>query len=97
MKEHFYVYILASFNNRVLYTGMTSELPKRVWEHKNKVIKGFTNKYNVDRLVYYEVYDDAENAIKRERNIKEWKRDWKIELIEKKNPEWRDLYEEICA
>lgn len=97
MKEHFYVYILASFHNRVLYVGMTSELPKRIWEHKNKVISGFTAKYNVDRLVYYELHDDAENAVKRERNIKEWKRAWKIELVEKENPDWHDLYEKICT
>lgn len=96
MEQKFYVYILSSFHNRVLYIGMTSDLPKRVWEHKNKVIKGFTDKYNVNRLVYYEVYDDAESAIKRERNMKEWKRDWKIELIEKQNPEWLDLFEQIC-
>lgn len=97
MKEHFYVYILSSVHNRVLYIGMTSELPKRVWEHKNKVIKGFTAKYNVDRLVYYEVHDNAEAAISRERAMKEWKRAWKVDLIEKENPEWRDLYESICA
>lgn len=97
MKQHFYIYILSSLHNRVLYIGLTSDLQKRIWEHKNKIIKGFTQKYNVDRLVYYEVYDDAENAIKRERNMKEWKREWKIELIEKKNPEWKDLYDQICA
>ena len=97
MKENFYVYIVSSFQNRVLYTGMTSNLPKRIWEHKNKVADGFTKKYNVDRLVYFEVYDSVEEAIKRERNMKEWKRDWKIKRIEKMNPEWDDLYEKICA
>lgn len=97
MKEYFYVYILASFHNKVLYIGLTSDLAKRVWEHKNKIIQGFTHKYNVDRLVYYEVFNDSENAIKRERSMKEWQRSWKIELIEEKNPEWKDLFEEICA
>jgi putative endonuclease len=93
----YYVYVMASLHNRVLYIGMTSDLPKRVWEHKNKVVKGFTEKYNVDRLVYYEGFEDAEAAIKRERGMKEWKREWKIELIEARNPEWRDLYAGICA
>lgn len=97
MKENFYVYLVCSFHNRVLYVGVTSDLPKRIWGHKNKVADGFTKKYNVDRLVYFEKFDDAENAIKREKNIKEWKRGWKIELVEQNNPEWRDLYEEICA
>jgi putative endonuclease len=97
IEKGFYVYVLASHHNHVLYIGITSNLPKRIWEHKTKVIKGFTDRYNVDRLVYYEVYDNAESAIKRERNIKEWKRQWKINLIEKANPQWSDLYEEICA
>ena len=97
MKENFYVYILSSLHNRVLYIGMTSDIRKRVWEHKERVIEGFTARYNVDRLVHFEIFDDAENAIKRERAMKEWKRGWKVELIEENNPEWRDLYEEICA
>ncbi len=92
MKEYFYVYILASLHNRVLYIGMTSDLLKRIWEHKSRIIEGFTKRYNVDRLVYYEVYDNAEAAIKRERGLKEWKRDWKIQLIEKNNKDWNDLY-----
>jgi putative endonuclease len=96
MKEKFYVYVTASLHNRVLYIGMTSDLTKRIWEHKNKVVKGFSKTYNVDRLVYFETYDDAENAIKRERNMKEWKRQWKIDLIEKENPNWNDLYETIA-
>lgn len=97
MREKFFVYILSSLHNRVLYIGMTSDLPKRVWEHKERVVEGFTAKYNVDRLVYFEVFSDAQAAIKRELSMKEWKRDWKVELIEKNNPEWRDLYEDICA
>jgi putative endonuclease len=97
MKEHFYIYILSSLHNRVLYIGVTTDLIKRVWEHKNKTIKGFTEKYNIDQLVYFEIYDNAEHALRRERTMKEWKRDWKIKLIETKNPEWDDLYEDICA
>lgn len=95
MKEHFYVYILSSYQNRVLYIGCTSDLQKRIWQHKEKQIEGFTKKYNVTRLVYYEVYDEAESALKRERNMKEWKREWKIKRIEAMNPEWKDLYEEL--
>lgn len=97
MEETFYVYITASVNNRVLYTGVTSDLHRRISEHKSKIIKGFTSKYNVDRLVYYEAYQDAESAIRREKNIKEWQRQWKFDLIEKNNPHWNDLFEEICT
>ena len=97
MKERFYVYILSSLHNRVPYIGITSDLVKRVYEHKSRLVEGFTKKYNVDRLVYYEVYDDVEEAIKRERNMKEWQRNWKVKRIEKMNPGWNDLYEEICA
>lgn len=95
MKENFYVYILSNQSNRVVYTGVTSNLVKRIWQHKNKVADGFTSKYNVNKLVYFENYDDAGNAIKREKNIKDWKRAWKNELIEKENPDWRDLYDDI--
>ncbi|MBL8641977.1 MAG: GIY-YIG nuclease family protein [Alphaproteobacteria bacterium] len=95
MKENFYVYILSNQSNRVVYTGVTSNLVKRIWQHKNKVADGFTSKYNVNKLVYFENHDDAENAIKREKNIKDWKRAWKNELIEKENPDWRDLYDDI--
>ena len=75
---------------------MTSNLPQRTWLHKNKVTKGFTEKYDVNILVYYEMHDNAEAAIRRERRLKEWPRQWKIELIEQDNPDWNDLYEEIC-
>lgn len=95
MKENFYVYILSNQSNRVVYTGVTSNLVKRIWQHKNKVADGFTSKYNVNKLVYFENHDDAGNAIKREKNIKDWKRAWKNELIEKENPDWRDLYDDI--
>jgi putative endonuclease len=89
------IYILASKRNGTLYTGFTGDLVKRVFEHKNNLVEGFTKKYNVHMLVYYETGGDYEGALQREKQIKEWKRKWKIELIEKNNPEWRDLYEEI--
>ena len=95
MKENFYVYILTNKTHDVVYIGVTSDLVKRAWQHKNKALGGFTSKYNISKLVYFELYDDAENAIKREKNLKGWKRIWKDELIEKDNPDWRDLYEDI--
>ena len=94
MKTYF-VYILASRENGTLYIGITSNLIKRVWEHKNYVVRGFTDKYNVTLLVYYEQFTDVNEAITREKRLKSWNRDWKIELIESKNPKWKDLYEEI--
>lgn len=97
MDKNFYVYILANKTNDVVYTGVTSGLVKRIWEHKNKVTEGFASKYNVDKLVYFEVHDNAEAAIKREKNIKDWKRDWKDQLIEKENPKWEDLYERMVS
>ena len=90
-----YVYILASQKNGTLYVGVTSDLIKRIWQHKNDVVEGFSKKYNVHLLVWYEVHNEIENAITREKQIKEWKRLWKLELIEKTNPTWRDLYIEI--
>ena len=96
MKKQFYVYILASKRNSTLYTGITSNLIKRVWQHKNNIIEGFTQKYNVKMLVYYEVHENAESAITREKRIKKWQRAWKLQLIEKMNPQWKDLYEQIC-
>ena len=86
------VYILASKRNGTLYTGVTSNLLKRIWEHKSKFVEGFTKKYNVSFLVWYEMHDSMEVAIEREKNIKEWKRKWKLELIEKQNPDWQDLF-----
>ena len=91
----YYVYILASKKNGTLYIGVTNNIKRRVYEHRNNMIKGFTKKYKVHRLVYYEIYDQIEEAIKREKRLKKWKRKWKIELIEKENPEWLDLWEEI--
>jgi putative endonuclease len=91
--KQFYVYLLASDVRGTLYVGVTSALAKRIWEQKNNAIAGFTAKYAVHRLVWYEVHDNAEAAIRREKQIKEWKRDWKINLIERDNPHWADLYE----
>jgi len=90
-----YVYILASKGNGTLYIGVTNNLIRRVYEHKNKIIQGFTSKYNVDKLVYYEVYDDEITAIQREKNLKHYNRNWKKSLIESINPNWHDLYDEI--
>jgi putative endonuclease len=96
MKENFWVYILASSHYGTLYIGMTGDLIKRIWEHKQKAVAGFTKEYNVDRLVYFERHETSEDVAKREKQIKEWKRDWKINLIEHENPNWEDLYECIC-
>ncbi|MBY0273210.1 MAG: GIY-YIG nuclease family protein [Alphaproteobacteria bacterium] len=90
-----YVYILASRKNGTLYTGVTSNLIKRVYEHKEKVFGGFTAEYNVNLLVYYEMHEEISEAILREKRIKKWRRAWKLELIEKENPYWKDLYEQL--
>jgi putative endonuclease len=95
MGTEFFVYILASKRNGTLYTGVTSDLLQRVWQHKTKATQGFTAKYGVDRLVYFEAHGDAASAIQREKQIKKWRRAWKIELIERSNPQWHDLYDEI--
>ena len=87
------VYILASQRNGTLYIGVTSDLIKRVWEHKNNCVEGFTKKYGVHQLVYFEFHDDMVSAITREKQLKKWKRDWKLRLIEEQNPDWKDLYE----
>ena len=86
------VYILASKRYGTLYIGVTTNLIKRIYEHKNNLVEGFTKKYGVHNLVYHETTDDIDSALRRERQLKKWKRGWKIELIEKENPEWRDLY-----
>ena len=93
--NQYYIYILASKRNGTLYIGVTSDLTKRVYEHKNNLIDGFTKKYNVHKLVYYESTNDIESSIRREKQLKKWKRSWKIELIEKDNAEWKDLYFEL--
>lgn len=91
----YYVYILASKPNGVLYVGTTSDLTKRVYEHKNHLAPGFTEKYWVGKLVYHQVADSPESAILREKQIKKWKRSWKIRLIDETNPTWKDLYYDI--
>lgn len=96
MEKKFFVYILASDRNGTLYIGMTSNLIKRVFEHKNEMAKGFTKKYHVKNLVYFEAFEDAENAIIREKQLKKWNRTWKLRVIEEMNPEWRDLFEDLC-
>jgi putative endonuclease len=89
------VYILASKRNGTLYVGVTSDLAKRVWEHKNNMVEGFTKQYKVHELVWYELHESMESAIIREKRLKDWKRAWKLELIESKNPDWLDLYDTI--
>ena len=95
MEKNFYIYILASQKNGTLYIGVTSDLKRRIYEHKQGVAESFTRKHNVKTLVYYETYPDAESGIKREKQLKEWKRSWKLELIEKDNSGWNDLYEQL--
>ena len=96
MEKRFCIYILASKRNGTLYVGMTSDLVQRISQHRLDTFEGFTKTYGVKNLVYYEVFDDAENAIHREKRLKKYKRDAKIKLIEQQNPNWDDLYEEIC-
>jgi len=91
----YYVYILASKKNGTLYIGVTSDLIKRVWQHKNKLVDGFSKKYDINRLIYFEQHQDVKSAILREKQMKKWNRAWKTRLIEKKNPKWQNLYEEI--
>jgi putative endonuclease len=93
--KQYYVYILASKRNGTLYVGVTSDLRKRVFEHKNGFVDGFTTQYGVHRLVHYEVTGDVDSAISREKHLKKWNRAWKVSLIEEANPEWRDLYDEL--
>ena len=93
----YYIYILASKRNGTLYTGVTNDLMRRVFEHKNDFVKGFTKKYGVHTLVYFEQCDDYDSSLQREKQIKEWRRKWKLELIEKENPEWNDLYEKLLS
>lgn len=92
----YYVYILSNWNGNVIYTGMTADLTKRIYEHKSKAAKGFTEKYNVSKLVYFETAESPGAAINREKQIKSWRREKKNALIATMNPEWKDLYETIC-
>ena len=91
----YYVYILASSKKGMLYVGMTNSLNKRIYEHKNDLCNGFTKKNKVKKLVYYEQYNDKKSAMLREKQIKRWSKEWKIKLIEKNNPEWKDLYSDL--
>jgi putative endonuclease len=93
--NQYYVYILASKRNGTLYIGVTSDLAKRCYEHKHGMVEGFSKRYQVHALVYYEVHNDVNEAIKREKQMKKWNRSWKIRSIEEKNPQWRDLYDDI--
>ena len=93
MARDYFVYILASRRNGTLYTGITNDLLQRVFQHKERLVPGFTRKYNVHKLVYYEKYSDIYSAIEREKKLKKWHRQWKINLIESVNPEWKDLYD----
>lgn len=92
--NEYYVYILSNFTNTTLYVGVTNDLKRRLFEHKNKMLPGFTEKYNVDKLVYFEKVTDVKSAIQREKNLKKWKRIWKDELIKKFNPTYKDLSSE---
>ena len=95
MKKSYFVYILTNFEETTFYIGVTSNLQKRIWEHKNKIVKGFTKKYNVDKLVYFEQTEDVETALNREKQLKRWHRQWKINLIKEFNPEMKDLFDNI--
>jgi putative endonuclease len=92
----YYVYIIASRRDGAIYIGVTNDLVRRVYEHRSKAVPGFASKYNITQLVWFEVYDDPVSAITHEKELKKWKRSWKIQLIESQNPDWKDLYESIC-
>ncbi len=95
MKKICAVYIMTNYSETTFYIGVTSNLPRRILEHKNKVVEGFTQKYNVNKLVYYEITDSIEVAINREKQLKRWHREWKINLIKKMNPQFRDISEDL--
>lgn len=97
MEKVYFVYILASDRNGTLYVGITSDIAARVWQHRTGVVPGFTSRYGVHRLVHMEAFSDVDEAILREKRIKKWRRAWKLELIERDNPQWLDLYERINA
>ena len=98
MNQHnYYVYILTNWNDKVIYVGITNDLKRRIHEHKWKLVEGFTKKYGVHRLVWYEATNDILGAIQREKQMKKWRRQWKINLIEKENPDWNDLYDDLLG
>jgi putative endonuclease len=92
----YFVYILASRKDGAIYIGVTNDIVRRVYDHRTKAVPGFTSKYNITRLVWFEIYDDPISAISREKELKKWRRAWKVQLIEAQNPDWNDLYESIC-
>ena len=96
MSLAYYVYILASRKDGATYVGVTNDIVRRIFEHRTKAVRSFTSKYNITRLVWFEIYDDPISAISREKELKKWKRAWKVQLIEAQNPQWDDLYESIC-
>ena len=96
-ERQYYVYILASERYGTLYIGVTNDLVRRVWEHKNDVLEGFSQEYSTHRLVWYEVHEDPYEAITREKRLKKWNRDWKVNLIQTTNPSWDDLYDAIAS
>ena len=93
----YYVYLLASKKHGTLYLGVTNDIVRRAYEHRTKAVDGFTKRYDVDKLVWFEIYDDIANAITREKELKKWRRDWKVRLIENENPDWTDLYPNIAT
>ena len=93
MNKTYAVYILTNYNQTTFYIGVTGNLQKRIWEHKNKFVEGFSSKYNLNKLVYFELTESVESAIKREKQLKNWHREWKLNLIRKQNPEFKDLSE----
>jgi putative endonuclease len=93
--KQYYIYIPTNKSNKVLYVGVTNNLTRRMYEHKSKLIEGFCKKYNISKLVYYEVTNDVESALRREKQLKNWRRDWKIDQITQFNPQWKDLSEEF--
>ena len=95
MTKQFYIYIITNKRYGTLYAGVTSNLPQRAYQHRNKLVDGFSKTHGLTKLVYYESHENAESAILREKQIKNWKREWKLELIEKSNPHWHDLYESL--
>jgi len=92
----YFVYILASRKDGAIYIGVTNDIVRRVYDHRTKAVPGFTSKYNITRLVWFDIYDDPISAISREKELKKWRRAWKVQLMEAQNPDWNDLYESIC-
>lgn len=97
MTKNYYVYILASKSNGTLYIGVTNDLERRIYEHKNHLVKGFTEKYNVSMLVYFEQTNNIKSALQREKRLKKWNRKWKLDLIESNNPDWKDLSKDLSS